>query len=65
MPQQSQFLRVIYAADYAAAKDAAIHDARLLRQEMAQLDHTDRHARPVTDVAWVERMADRRGEKFR
>jgi AraC family transcriptional regulator len=38
MPQQSQFLRVNYAADYAAAED--------------------RHARPVTDAAWVERMTD-------
>jgi hypothetical protein len=31
MPQQSQFLRVNYAADYAAAEDAAIHNAGLLR----------------------------------
>jgi hypothetical protein len=58
MPQQSQSLRANYAADYAAPKDAAIYDARLLRREMAQLDHTNRHARLVTDAAWVERMAD-------
>jgi AraC family transcriptional regulator len=57
MPQQWQFLRVNYAADYAAAEDAAVHDAKLLGRELAQLDHTDRHARPVTDAAWGERMA--------